>query len=163
MNKIKVLILLVGVFALSGHFVSNVAFADGNFEQPGKEEKCPVCGMFTYKYPDWIAQVTLKDGQSAYFDGAKDMFKYLLNMEKYAQGHDRSDVLRAYVTEYYELQPIDAESAYFVVGSDVLGPMGRELVPFATMEAAREFLKDHKGTKIVRFDDVSSSMVQGLD
>lgn len=32
---------------------------------------------------------------------------------------------------------LDARNASFVIGSDVLGPMGRVLVPFATPEAGR--------------------------
>ena len=41
---------------------------------------------------------------------------------------------------------IDGRSAHYVVGSDVTGPMGKELIPFATREAALEFSKDHGGT-----------------
>jgi nitrous oxide reductase accessory protein NosL len=31
-----------------------------------------------------------------------------------------------------------------VIGSDVLGPMGHELVPHDSSEEAREFMADHK-------------------
>ena len=36
------------------------------------------------------------------------------------------------VTDYYAVEPIAARDAWYVVGSDVLGPMGHELVPLAT-------------------------------
>ena len=41
-------------------------------------DKCPVCGMFVAKYPDWAAQIIFKDGSYAVFDGPKDMFNIFL-------------------------------------------------------------------------------------
>ncbi len=29
---------------------------------PKPTDKCPVCGMFVSKYPDWVAQVVYRDG-----------------------------------------------------------------------------------------------------
>jgi nitrous oxide reductase accessory protein NosL len=40
----------------------------------------------------------------------------------------------------------------FVTGSDVLGPMGKELVPILGREAAETFRRDHAGEKLLRFD-----------
>ena len=40
-----------------------------------KADKCPVCGMFVAKYPDFLAQIIFADDSHALFDGAKDMFK----------------------------------------------------------------------------------------
>ena len=51
---------------------------------PGPKDTCPVCGMFVSLYPDWVATVLYKDGHAHHFDGAKDLFKYLLNLPKYA-------------------------------------------------------------------------------
>ena len=31
--------------------------------------KCPVCGMFVAKYPDWTATSSFKDGSVSYYDG----------------------------------------------------------------------------------------------
>ena len=64
--------------------------------KPSKQDKCPVCGMFVSKYPDWIAEVVYKDGKTVFFDGPKDMFKYYFNLKKYDPkrdlGHDRRDL-----------------------------------------------------------------------
>ena len=49
---------------------------------PGPGDTCPVCGMFVAKYPEWIATIVFGDGTAVHFDGAKDMFKYLLDMAK---------------------------------------------------------------------------------
>jgi nitrous oxide reductase accessory protein NosL len=50
-----------------------------------------------------------------------------------------------------------------VVGSDVYGPMGHELVPLADEAEAREFLADHKGRRTLRADGVSLALLEGLD
>ncbi|MEW6002462.1 MAG: nitrous oxide reductase accessory protein NosL [Nitrospirota bacterium] len=58
------------------------------------------------------------------------------------------------MTDYYSAKPVDAKKAYFVKGSDVFGPMGAELIPLETEAKAREFLKDHKGKRILSFNEV---------
>src|SRR5512133_551133 len=94
------------------------------------KDKCPVCGMFVSKYPDWTAAIVFKDGTKVYFDGAKDLFKYLANPGSYTPGRSSKDVDSISVKDYYSVQPVNGRSAYYVAGSDVLGPMGRELIPF---------------------------------
>jgi nitrous oxide reductase accessory protein NosL len=58
---------------------------------------------------------------------------------------------------------VDARAASYVSGSDVYGPMGRELVPFARREDAEEFRRDHHGTAILAFGDVTPDVVRALD
>jgi nitrous oxide reductase accessory protein NosL len=130
--------------------------------KPGKGDKCPVCGMFVSRYPDWLASITFKSGESAYFDGPKDLFTFYLNMEKYRKGKTRSDITAITVKDYYGLKSIAAEKAYFVSNSDVLGPMGKELVPFASAEAAASFSKDHQGSKPLRFKEITPAVLQRL-
>ena len=130
---------------------------------PKPTDKCPVCGMFVTKYPDWVAQAIHRDGAYAVFDGAKDMFKYLLDLRTYAPGRTAADVARLYVTDYYSLTPIDGKQAWYILGSDVLGPMGRELIPLAKEAEAREFMKDHKGKRVLRFGEVTAEVVRGLE
>ncbi|HDK38163.1 MAG TPA: nitrous oxide reductase accessory protein NosL [Thiolapillus brandeum] len=131
--------------------------------KPGIKDTCPVCGMFVAKYPEWVATVLYKDGHAHHFDGAKDLFKYLQDLSKWAPGHQAENIILIGVTEYYSLKMIDARKAYYVIGSDVLGPMGHELIPLETIEDAKEFLADHKGAKILRFDQVDASLPGKLD
>ncbi len=130
---------------------------------PGLKDTCPVCGMFVAKYPEWIATVLYKDSHAHHFDGAKDLFKYLLDYEKWAPGHNKNDIAGIGVTEYYSLGRIRAEDAWYVIGSDVLGPMGHELVPLETEADAKEFMADHGGKKIMRFDEVTYPLLKKLD
>ncbi|MCC6347263.1 MAG: nitrous oxide reductase accessory protein NosL, partial [Nitrospirales bacterium] len=97
---------------------------------PTQKDKCAVCGMFVAKYPDWVSRILFKDGSSVFFDGPKDMFRYYSDMKKYAPSRNQTDIESLYVKEYYSLAPLDADKAFFVAGSDIYGPMGKELVPF---------------------------------
>ena len=137
--------------------------ADLKFVKPSPKDKCPVCGMFVAKYPDFIAEVIFKDGSYAVFDGAKDMFKYTLNLKKYAPAKRVEDIASIFVTDYYSLEPIDGLTAWYVVGSDVFGPMGKELIPFSKESDANGFMKDHKGQSLLRFEGVHAELIRGLD
>jgi copper chaperone NosL len=131
--------------------------------KPKEDDKCPVCGMFVTKYPDFLAEIIFKDGTYAVFDGTKDLFKYYLNLKKYNQTKEVSAIESIYVTDYYELTMIDGKQAWYVLGSDVYGPMGKELIPFKSNEDAKEFLSDHSGKSIMKFNEINSEIINGLD
>ncbi len=119
--------------------------------------------MFVAKYPDFLAQILFKDGSSALFDGTKDMFRYYFNLKKYQPSKNLSDIDSIYVTNYYHLALTDGLTAYYVLGSDIYGPMGRELIPFEKESDAKEFMKDHQGKSILKFKEVTSEMVKSID
>ncbi|MEW5781320.1 MAG: nitrous oxide reductase accessory protein NosL [Pseudomonadota bacterium] len=131
--------------------------------KPGPKDTCPVCGMLVSKYPHWVATIVYKDGHAHFFDGAKDMFKFWFDPPKYAPNHAREMIAQMAVTDYYNLQSIDAKTAFYVIGSDVLGPMGHEFVPLASQADAEEFLKEHKGKRILRFEQVTKDLPFKLD
>jgi copper chaperone NosL len=128
------------------------------YVKPGRGEKCPVCGMFVYKYPDWVAEIVFADGSREVFDGAKDLFRYYLDMRSFGGKKGQGEVAAVFVTNYYSLEPIDGRTAFYVIGSDVYGPMGKELIPFARRADAEEFLRDHVGRRIVGFDEVAPEL-----
>ncbi len=117
--------------------------------------KCAVCGMFVAKYPEWASTARFKDGTLSYYDGPKDMFNHYFNTARYTPGKQQADIITLTVKDYYSLTPLDAKTAYYVIGSDVSGPMGQELVPFRTEKDARAFKTDHKGKRIIRFAEVT--------
>jgi nitrous oxide reductase accessory protein NosL len=131
--------------------------------KPLPGEKCPVCGMFVARYPDWVAGVRFAGGDRVLFDGAKDLFKFLLKCEDYGAVMRRTDVAAVFVTDYYTLKPVEARAAFYVTGADVLGPMGHELVPFGRREDAEEFRRDHRGQRLHRFDEVTPALLKALD
>jgi copper chaperone NosL len=131
--------------------------------KPSDKDKCPVCGMFVAKYPDFLAQIVFADGSQAWFDGVKDLMKYYFDLPKYNPGKNRDDLKTIVVVDYYSLKPIDGLKAFYVVGSDVYGPMGRELIPFKEEAAAKEFLTDHKGRTILTFSQINPDVIKTLD
>lgn len=154
-------ILLIVALSLAATLA---AFAEPvQLSRPGPKDTCPVCGMFVARYPAWVATVQYKDGHAHHFDGAKDLFKYLEDLPRWAPGHDAANIAAIGVTEYYSVSLIDARSAYYVIGSDVLGPMGHELIPLETLDDAREFMADHQGAGILRFDQVAAQLLIKLD
>ena len=100
------------------------------FVKPAARDRCPVCGMFVGKYPEWWAQVVFADGGRVTFDGVKDLVRYLGDPRRYTPGRTAAAVAQVWVLDYYSVLPLPAESAFFVAGSDVTGPMGREFLPF---------------------------------
>lgn len=130
---------------------------------PGEKDKCPVCGMFVAPYPAWVAVVTFTEGERFYFDGPKDLFKFRFDVGKWFPGKTSADIAMIHVTEYYGLKLIPAETAWFVTGSDVMGPMGRETIPLASAEDAAAFRKDHRGDRILRLNEITPELIQSLD
>ena len=143
--------------------VTTAALAQEPARRPSPKDKCPVCGMFVSKYPDWTATVAFQDGSLAWFDGAKDLFKFLADPGRFMPGRKATDVRTVTVTDYYGVKPLDAKEGYFVVGSDVFGPMGKELVPFGKKTEAEEFLRDHRGKRVLRFGEVNRTVLEGLE
>lgn len=130
---------------------------------PGPGDTCPVCGMFVAKYPDWVATLVWNDGSAVHFDGAKDFFKYLADLEKYAPGRAADEIAAMGVTDYYDVRLIAATEALYAIGSDVYGPMGHELVPLAAPADADEFMRDHRAKRLVSFAEVDAALLAGLD
>lgn len=131
--------------------------------KPAAADKCMVCGMFVAKYPDWIGVIVFKDSVTRFFDGPKDLFTYYFSIKKYDPQKDRADIGAIWVKDYYTLSFIDGRKAFYVIGSDVLGPMGKELVAFKSAADAGAFLKDHTGKKVLEFKDITPEVMKQLE
>lgn len=125
---------------------------------PGPKDRCAVCGMFVAKYPNWIATIVSADRAPRFFDGPKDLFRFLASEE--GKGIAEAEI---WVTDYYTTKPLNAREVVYVAGSDVLGPMGAELVPLATAALAESFRTDHGGGEVLSFDDVDEAVLRSLE
>lgn len=163
LSGLAALVLAPAVAPIHAAGQPDVAPTVPHVPKPAPMDLCPVCGMVVSKYPAWAATVVWKDGHAHHFDGAKDMFKFLHDLGKYAPRHPMADIKDIAVTDYYNLDRIDARKAWYVIGSDVLGPMGHEFVPLASEVDARDYLKEHKGKKVLRFADVTAGWPDKLD
>ena len=157
MKRLAGFLVLLSLWA-----VAPAAAAEKAPPAPSAKDKCPVCGMFVARFTNWLGVVERKDGGRFYFDGPKDLFTYSLAPEKYGPAGKPSDIAKIYVTDYYSVTPIDGKKAFYVIGSDVRGPMGKELVPFAKKTDADGFLKDHKGEKVLRFEQITPTTLKSL-
>lgn len=130
----------------------------GPVEKISKKERCPVCGMFVAKYQPWITQIFLLGGGVSVFDGAKDMLAFYFEPQKYGakEGAKPGDI---WVKDYYSQEWLNGRECYYVIGSDVYGPMGHEFIPFSSIEAAENFMKDHHGKKILKFNEITLELV----
>lgn len=162
MKNILVVILWCLALSLScGRPLAEEKLSTGPLEA-GKKDLCPVCGMFVSKYPNWIAQIIFADKTYVSFDGTKDLFKYYLDLDKYNPQKTHDDILMIWVTDYYTTRLIDGKKAFYVTNSDVLGPMGKELIPHASYKAAKHFVKDHGGDKILGFGEIDLDLIESL-
>ncbi len=128
-----------------------------------KKDRCPVCGMFVHPYQKWITQIQFKDSSHHSFDGMKCMCRLYIDPEKYDTTKIKQDIKLVLVRDYYTLKFIRHDKAFYVVGSDVFGPMGHELIPFSTEKNASTFLSDHNGLKILRFHEINAELLDKLD
>lgn len=130
---------------------------------PSAKDRCPVCGMFVAGQPDWVASARFKDGATVYADGPKDLLRFFLDPKHQQRSRRLADATELSVKDYYTLSPIDGRKACYVLGGDILGPMGRELLPFATEGDAKAFMKDHHGTRVLRFDEITVDILRSMD
>ena len=155
-------LLFIGIILAFG--INSVGYSGENPPfKPSPKDRCPVCGMFVAKHPDFLAEIIFNDDSHAFFDGVKDMFKYYLDLEKFASSKKLKDIKAVYVTDYYSLEPIDGFKAFYIVGSDVFGPMGNELIPFKNQAEADEFMRDHSGKSMLEFKDVTREVIKSLN
>jgi nitrous oxide reductase accessory protein NosL len=135
---------------------------DGAANTVSDQTRCPVCGMFVAKYPNWMAQIHYADlSQTKFFDGLKDMMVFYFNPDLY-DGLPREAIKEMFVKDYYSLDWLSARDAFYVIGSDIYGPMGHELIPFKSRNAAESFSKDHHAKEILTFDEITPALIESL-
>jgi len=142
----------IPVFLFILSLVAGPAFAGPT--APTKKDRCPVCGMFVAPYTEWVATISFQDGSNLFFDGCKDLFRYYFDLPEKGDGLSRNQIESIWFTEYYSTRKMKAAEVFFVIGSDVMGPMGKELIPIAGEKAVKIFMRDHKGTEALTFDQI---------
>lgn len=119
--------------------------------------------MIVLKYLNWVVVIIWQDGYVYFFDGVKDMFKFLYDLFKYVFGYCKQDIVGIYVIDFYNLVCMDVCWVFYVIGFDVFGLMGYEFVLFVNQVDVDDFLKDYKGKWILFFDQVMLGFFVILD
>jgi nitrous oxide reductase accessory protein NosL len=159
---LRVILLSLLVLLTGACYCAAAPTATSGAVLPSAKDKCPVCGMFVAKFPNWVASTRFRDGSIYFFDGPKDLFSHYFATGRYTPGKRQADIVSLTVKEYYSLKMIDAKSAFYVSGSNVFGPMGKELIPFAAEKDAASFMNDHKGKRLLRFKDITPAVITSL-
>lgn len=109
--------------------------------------------MYVDRNPRWIAG-GLKNGRPVVFDSPRCMLTTL---------RDRRTVLtEPWVTEHYSQRRRPAGSVRYVQGSDVIGPMGPDLVPVEPARA-ETFRRDHRAVRVLTFEQITPTVLRQLD
>jgi hypothetical protein len=100
-----------------------------------RAERCATCGMKIDPASAWVSYVSIDDKEQP-FDTPSCAFA------AWRKAGERSHQAR--FREYYSQEMKPAKELLFVKGSDVVGPMGPDLVPVSE-DTARRFARDHNG------------------
>lgn len=107
------------------------------------EDLCEACGMIISDARFAAAYIT-KNGESQAFDEIGGMMQ--THLEKQA------DVVAFFVHDYDDQGWIRAETATFVLNSDIISPMSFGLIAFAEADRAAAFAQEMQGT-VLTFEE----------
>lgn len=114
--------------------------------------RCSACGMYADTAPAWAVGARTRSGEEVRFDAPRCFFARALR---------ERDLVSPWVTEYYSQSRQPAEKMAFVEGSDVTGPMGRDLVPVNPVNVPR-FVQEHGGRSLP-FEAIDAAVLGRLD
>ena len=111
-----------------------------------KEARCKNCGMKIDPTSAWRSELIGEDGSVTSFDTPRCAF------QSWRSGKTAAKTIR--VQEYYDRQTRDGADVRFVIGGDVVGPMGPDLVPIDPPRASK-FIQDHGAERALRVDEIT--------
>jgi len=124
---------------------------------PSKTDRCPVCAMFPVRYPRAAAAMTLNDGTTYYFCSNGCLLRTWLRPDAYL-GKEKTTIARLVVLDYFSGRPIDARTATWVAGSDVVGPMGPAIIALGAAGHGAAFIKRHGGDIVFTLDRLDDNL-----
>lgn len=163
-KQLPLLVLRIGLILVPGLLLSCATGDKGLITETSADDsitadaQCPVCGMYPARYKKFAPKVTFNDGKMVAFDGCKDMYRYLMDMDKYGQGRTKGDIRSIEVRNFSSGAWIDGRSAHYVSGSSVRGPMGPELIPFLSRNKAEAFQKKNGGELLTHEQIISKGI-----
>ena len=144
-----------------GPHPAKVPLAEDGALQLSPEDRCPVCGMFPAKRPRNAAGMLLADGRGFYFCGNGCLLRTYRHSRQYI-GVAPEEIKRMVVQSYFRGAPLDARKAWWVKGSDVVGPMGPALVALEDEAAVKTFQERHGGKVVFQIDRLDEEQWQQI-
>ncbi len=126
------------------------------------DARCPVCGMFPARSPEWAAQVIFDDGATQFFDSPLSLFTYLQDVGRYTAGRQLADIAVRYVRDSVSEDWIDADLAFYVHGSDAVGPMRAGNLPAFHSRASAQQFASRRGGQVLDVEQISPTVLQAL-
>ncbi len=121
---------------------------------PARAERCAFCGMLIEPKSCWTAEIVQDNGEKLIFDSPR------CALLSWRSGRVQAESLR--VRDYYDCAWRDANDVLFVPSSDVLGPMGPDLVPVDRARAP-QFAREHTGTRPLPLTDITLDLLKELN
>lgn len=115
--------------------------------------RCALCGMRVSRGAAFASGAREASGGEVVFDSVKCMFRWL---------GQHSDAREPWTTEHLSRTERPARDLFYVMGTDIEGPMGADLVPVDTREHAEQIRTSHHGTQILAFGEVTSGVLDEL-
>jgi len=149
---------------------------------------CAKYGIDTSAHPEFRAYARLKDGSALAFASPKAMFAYFFegkNLSGNNGGASAEENLMSknpasgnlgeanstnanfggaelYVTDYASGEILRAQDAFYVFGSVLQSARGDDLITFARLRDAQDFMREKKGHKILQFREISARLIDYL-
>jgi copper chaperone NosL len=153
-NPGPIAIICLSVFVL-GFCLTHFANADEQTGiEVGKDDRCPVCAMKVALYPKFACTMELVDGRKFSFCAAGCMIRAWLHPEVYLKA-EKADIQNVWVQDYFTGKKINGSSAFWVAGSDVIGPMGPAFVPLQSESDVKAFKRRHGGKTVFHLTDIT--------
>ena len=149
---------------------------------------CAKYGIDTSAHPEFRAYARLKNGSALAFASPKAMFAYFFEGESSganfsgtsagANSESKNPVsgnlgeanstdanfggAELYVTDYASGEILRAQDAFYVFGSVLQSARGDDLITFARLRDAQDFMREKKGHKILQFREISAKLIDYL-
>jgi len=115
--------------------------------------RCAYCGMPLDSQSPWNAELVSADGRKVEFDSPR------CALLAWRTGRiEAEDVL---VQDYYDRMWRSGRDVLFVASSDVVGPMGADLVPIDRARSS-QFAHEHSGTRPLSLSQITIELLREL-
>lgn len=149
---------------------------------------CAKYGIDTSAHPEFRAYARLKDGSALAFASPKAMFAYFFEGENLSGNNGAASAeenlmsknsasgnfgesnstntnfggAELYVTDYASGEILRAQDAFYVFGSVLQSARGDDLITFARLRDAQNFMREKKGHKTLQFREISARLIDYL-
>ncbi len=129
----------------------------GKIVDPTEEDRCSVCNMIPAKYPTFKTQLIMADKRRFHFCSSQCLFEFAQDPHKH--GATTTEVGDVWLHDHVSGRYIFGKNAYYVVGSEIHGPMGPEAIAFDLKSEAADFTKVNNG-QVLKFEKVTPAAIK---